>query len=127
MATLAELTAVFVEDERPQGNVLSEDVVLAQIIAATRFYAGYADLRSHEGMKPSPEIDGTTQITVSEWALIRPLFLLYVERENAIHLEASRMMGVDPFGRSSGEVASEIAQAEAEMPHKAFFEPIITV
>ena len=74
---------------------------------------------------PYPDIDGTTDITVSEWALIRPLFLLYIERENAIQLEASRMMGFDPFGRSSSEVNNDIAQAEAELPHKIFSIPII--
>jgi len=118
MATLAELAATFANDERPAGNLLDAAAVLAQIVAATRFYAGFAMLRAHDGVDPLPDITGTTTITTSEWALIRPLFLLYVERETAIHLEASRGMGTDPFGRSSSEVAAEITQIEAEMPRK---------
>jgi hypothetical protein len=55
------------------------------------------------------------------------LFLLYVERETALQLEASRGLGLDVFGRSSGEVAGDIAQAEAEMPHRAFCKPIVSV
>jgi len=127
MAILAELAATFANDERPAGNLLDDAAVLAQAVAATRFYAGFAMLRAHDGVATPPAIDGTTPITTSEWALIRPLFLLYVERETAIQLEASRGMGADPFGRSSSEVASEITQIEAEMPRKAFFHPVVTV
>ncbi|MCM1128950.1 MAG: hypothetical protein NC211_03600 [Alistipes senegalensis] len=126
MASLSDLAKGFAENERPAGIVIGDDAVLAQIIAAARFYAGYAVLCSHESMDPG-DVDEKTDITTSEWAIIRPLFLLYVERENAIHLEASRNMGVDPFGRSSSEISGEIAQMEAELPHKAFYEPIVTV
>jgi hypothetical protein len=127
MTTLSVLASTFATQERPAGNLLDEDTVLAQAVAATRFHAGFADLRAHEGADSVPDIDGDTDITTSEWALIRPLFLLYAERENALQLEASRGMGIDPFGRSSSEVAGEIAQAEADMPRRAFFQPIITV
>lgn len=127
MATLGDLAAAFAENERPAGNLLDDDSVLAQAVAATRFYAGFAALRAHDGIEPVPDIGGATNITTSEWALVRPLFLLYVERETAIQLEASRGMGTDPFGRSSSEIAVEITQIEAEMPRKAFFQPIITV
>ncbi len=127
MAKLADLAQTFATQERPAGNLLDEETVLAQAVAATRFYAGFAALRAHEGVTPVPDIDGDTAITTSEWALIRPLFLLYVERETALQLEASRGMGIDPFGRSASEIAAEITQAEADMPHRAFFQPIITV
>jgi hypothetical protein len=127
MATLAELAKTFAEKERPAGNLLDEDAVLAQAVAATRFHAGFAALRAHDGVEPAPGIDGETGITTSEWALIRPLFMLYVERETALQLEASRGMGIDPFGRSASEISSEIAQVEADMPRRAFFQPIVTV
>ena len=127
MAKLADLAQTFATQERPAGNLLDEETVLAQAVAATRFYAGFAALRAHEGAMPAPDIDGDTAITTSEWALIRPLFLLYAERETALQLEASRGMGIDPFGRSASEIAAEITQAEADMPHRAFFQPIITV
>lgn len=127
MATLADLAEKFATQERPAGNLLDEDTVLAQAVAATRFYAGYAVIRARDGADPVPAIDGTLEISESEWALIRPLFLLYVERETALQLEASRGMGIDPFGRSASEIAAEISQAEADMPRRAFFQPIVTV
>lgn len=164
MTTLTALSTRFDTDERPAGNILDAPGILAQAIAATNFYAGYAVLAANFAAQiaqlpvmvmPSPvnmngfsgfyagyatlgavapatvpdqtitaptaypEIAGSTDLTVSEWALIRPLFLLYVERENAIQLEASRGMGIDPFGRSSSEVAGDIVQMELGMPHSA--------
>lgn len=73
-----------------------------------------------------PAITGATEISVSEWALIRPLFLLYIERENSIQLEASRGLGVDVYGRSSSEIAGDITQMEASLPHTAAFFGVIT-
>lgn len=127
MATLSVLADKFATLERPAGNLLDPETVLAQAVAATRFYAGFATIRSREGADPVPDIDGTTEISESEWAIIRPMFLLYAERETALQLEASRGMGIDPFGRAASEIAGDIAQAEAEMPHRAFCQPILTV
>ena len=124
---LSELATVFTGSERLAGNLLDDASVLAQAVAATRQYAGYAHLVAHDGTVPEPEIYGHTDVTVSEWAIIRPLFLLYVERETALQLEATRVMGADVFGRSSSEVATDIAQMEAELPHRAFYMPIVTV
>ena len=124
---LSELVSIFTGSERLASNMLDDSSVLAQAVAATRQHAGYAHLAAHDGTMPEPEIDGHTDVTLSEWAIIRPLFLLYVERETAVQLEATRIMGADVFGRPSGEVASEIAQVEAELPHKAFYMPIVTV
>lgn len=127
MATLSALATLFATQERPAGNLLDGPTILAQAEAATRFYAGYAVLSARENADPVPEISGNITITESEWALIRPLFLLYVERETALQLEASRGMGIDPFGRSASEIAGDIARAEADMPQMAFFQPILTV
>ena len=128
MAKLADLARAFATQERPTGNLLDDETVLAQAVAATRFYAGFATLRAQEkDTDPAPDIDGDTDITTSDWALVRPLFLLYAERQTALQQQASRGMGIDPFGRSASEVAAEIAQVEADMPHRAFFQPIVTV
>jgi hypothetical protein len=137
MATITSLVDKFTDEERPVGNLLDAPVVLAQAIAAVKYYSGYTDLETHsaipiadpvpETRAPFPEITGLTDISVSEWAMIRPLFLLYVERENALHLEASRGMGIDVFGRSSSEIAGDITQMELEYPHRTFFFPIITI
>ena len=130
LKSLLELVQTFMNQERPVGILLHEDIVLAQAIAATRFYAGYAILYSRSVTDPDDpvlEIDGNLHITESEWALIRQLFWLYVERENALHLEASRGLGIDPYGRSSSEIAQDITVMEGDLPQKAFFHPIISV
>lgn len=143
MASINELSTRFESSERPAGNILDAQGILAQAIAATNFYAGYAVLAANfdaqiaqlPALVPSvtsfvagqtitaptdySEITEATNLTTSEWALIRPLFMLYVERENAIQLEASRGMGVDVFGRSSSEVAGDIMQMELTLPHNA--------
>ena len=66
-------------------------------------------------------------LSLSEWAIIKPLFELYVERENAMHLEASRVLGVDVYGRGVSEVKQDINQYHEMMHKKAFIYPVITV
>jgi len=127
MIALAALALAFATQERPAGNLLDPAAVLAQAVAATRFYAGYAALRAHAGAIGVPAIDGNTTITTSEWAVIRPLFMLYVERETALQIEASRGMGIDLFGRSASEIAAEVSMFEGDMPRRAFSQAIVTV
>lgn len=137
MATITDLVTRFSTVERPAGNILDDPTLLALAIKAAEFYSGFGALAAHlaipiadpapEPLTPYPAITGATELSVSEWAIVGPLFLLYVERENAIQLEASRGMGIDPFGRSSSEVASEIQQMELEFPHKAFHRDILTI
>jgi hypothetical protein len=127
----------FTLKERPIGNTVSPEIILDQAIAATNFYSGYGALAEHlaipiddpapEPPDPYPDITGETDLTVSEWAIIRPLFLLYVERETGMYLEASRGLGIETFVRSPSEIASEITQMEMEMPHKAFSRAIETI
>lgn len=76
---------------------------------------------------PFDELTEDTMVSPSDWAIIRPLFLLYCEREQALMLESSRVMGVDVFGRSSSEVLQDINTAEAELPQKAFIQPAFTI
>lgn len=80
-----------------------------------------------EPLNLNPAINGLTELTVSEWTLIRSLFLLYVERENAIYLEASRGLGIDVYGRATSEIIADITQAELDYPRKAFFSEIVTI
>jgi len=63
----------------------------------------------------------------SEWAIIKPLFYLYIERENALHLEASRVLGVDVYGRSVSEVQGEISNYHEQMHLKAFHFKAFTI
>jgi hypothetical protein len=58
---------------------------------------------------------------------VRPLFILYVERENAVYLEASRSLGVDVYGRSASEIAQDIVQKETDVQRLMFCMPIVTV
>ncbi|MDC8446101.1 MAG: hypothetical protein LV471_09285 [Nitrosomonas sp.] len=128
MATIDDLVSKFLTDERPVAVILDPATVLAQAVAATEFYAGYAKLEINDLVDPPyPDITGATTISLSEWALIKPLFLLYVERETAPQLEASRMLGVDVFGRATSEIQQDINQMMLDMPQKAFLQLIITV
>lgn len=124
MAALSELVQRFMEQERGAANILPIESVTAQALAAVRFHAGYADI---EGLAGGGDVSAATDISLSEWAQIRPLFLLYVERETALQLEATRSMGADPFGRASSEVGNEITQMEADYPRRVFCVPVITV
>lgn len=128
MATIEQLVENFLTYEHPLSIVLDPPTVLAQAVAAAKFYGGYALLEEFTDLTPPyPDIDEGTGISDSEWALIKPLFFLYVERETAIHLEASRGLGVDVFSRSSSEIDQDIANAHREMPMNAFFQPIDTI
>ena len=128
MATIEALVDNFLMNERPDSIVLDPATVLAKAVAATEFYAGYANLEANDGVDPPlPAIAASTVITYSEWALIKPLFMLMTELETSTQLEASRALGVDVFGRSSSEVQQEINQYQMELPQKAFLQTIITV
>ncbi|MFA5920133.1 MAG: hypothetical protein WC856_02430 [Methylococcaceae bacterium] len=134
--TVSDLVAKFAA-ERPIGGMLDDTVVLAQALAAVSYYSGWADLDTHLAIPiavpapspptPYPAITANTVVSVSEWALIKPLFLLYVERENSLYLEASRGKGVDVFGRASSEVSGDITQMELGFPHMAAYSPIVTI
>lgn len=122
-------------DVLPVGSVLDEDQVARWLKDAVRFYAGYAALTNHENDGVHTEVDGTNSIesaqdfdiTPSEYALIKPLWYLYMELENATSLEASRGQGLDVFGRTTGEIKQEIAQYEMDMPKRAFMEPVVSI
>jgi hypothetical protein len=131
---ISERVQAFLDLERPTGVMLDPVSVTAQAIAAATFYRGFALLEEHWGRleddplaPPLMELDGNTLLTDSEWALIKPLFLLYVERETALMLEASRGLGVDVFGRATSEIAGDITAIEQEMAHRAFVYPAFTV
>ncbi|MDD5272657.1 MAG: hypothetical protein PHU14_08065 [Methylovulum sp.] len=121
---LGDLVGRFVSDERPDTLLLDFGTAMAQAMAAAWLVAGYAHIASLNNGLP---VDAATELTASEWALIRPLFLLYVERETALQLEASRTLGVELFGRPSAAVAADIAAAEANLGHQAFANPIINL
>lgn len=125
MATLAELVTRFVDHERGAANILPKESVTAQAVAAVSFYAGFAQLADLEG---GGEVGEDLVLTHSEWAEIRPLFVLYVERESALQMEATGILSAGGgFGRSSSEVGGEIAQLEADLPRRVFYQPVVTI
>jgi hypothetical protein len=136
MSTIADLVTIF-QLERPVGNLLDVPDLTAQALSATRFYQGYGALEEHLAIPiaepapitpvPYPLITDLTVLSVSEWAIIKPLFLYYVECENALQLEAGRGMGIDVYGRSVAEIIGDINQYEADMHHKAFSCPVVSV
>jgi hypothetical protein len=155
--TLKVLALLFCEKERPVGIVLDEETVLAQALAAARYCGGYGtfdallpaapiinsivDVRDPwdpsssyprfpvlDNLYPTSDfVELDTPLTQSEWAIVRPLFILYVERENAVYLEASRSLGVDVYGRSASEIAQDIVQKETDVQRLMFCMPIVTV
>jgi hypothetical protein len=139
-------------DSRPLA--VEVDRVVACLVEAARFYAGYGDIKSlslsddlpgatgaavsypdplpviEAGMpvKDIAAIDVETTLSVGEWAIIRPLFVLYVELAQAEALEATRGLGVDVFGRSVAEIRADIKITEDEIiPAKSFAFPMIEV
>ncbi|ABO60612.1 hypothetical protein LA345_38995 (plasmid) [Burkholderia vietnamiensis] len=78
---------------------------------------------------PVPEgLSADTDITNSEWALIKPLYMLYIERENARALEASRGLGVDVYGRDVSQIEQDIRQYETQdLPRLAFEQDAQTI
>lgn len=66
-------------------------------------------------------------LTPSEYAVIRPLFKLYVELENAMGMEASRSSGIEQYGRATSEIQAEITQQEDMLAKRAFFQAVVTV
>lgn len=128
MSSISDRVDEFLLQERMVSNMLDTPVALTLAVTATVFYAGFAGIESRDALTPPlPKISPDTVLNDSEWAVIRPLFYLYCERETATQLEASRGSGVDVFGRSSSEIGQEIMQAEMELPKRAFVQEIITV
>lgn len=134
MIPLIDRLQSFLTLERQTGVMLDPASVTALAVAAVVFYRGFALLEEHwvrliknADESPTEDVDEDIELTDSEWAIIRPLFLLYLERETAYLLEASRGSGVDVYGRSVAEISGDIATVESEMAHRAFCYPIVSV
>lgn len=117
----------------PAGLVLERETIEKLLKDAVRTYAGYAPLSGlppepdpvgdsiHSPVNASPYInDPDFEIDASELAIIRPLWMLFVERESATNLEASRGQGVDVYGRGVSEIAQEISAYLSNIGRLAF-------
>lgn len=155
--TLDELVCEFLAARKPGWVVLSDPEVMTFALEALRFCAAHISIASitrHDGqlpgvsepgaplpVQPSSEVqlvaplpikemdllDEEVELTAGEWSTIRPLFGLYVERENAQRLEASRSLGVEVFGRQVSEVTQDILAMEREIPMAGFCHAIIEI
>lgn len=152
----SELLAAFLA-ERPLGNILTDEQIGRHLKDAIKFYCGWATLVNAPSefqvaqakaraagvdlLFPEPgqgihsPVDATNlftgdqdfDLTLSEHALIWPLFKLYVEREDAVGLESSKSLGIEQYGRSTSEVAASIAVYEEALPKRAFMYEVITI
>ncbi|ENV00360.1 hypothetical protein [Acinetobacter variabilis] len=123
---IQDIVNQFLSEERSVAVLLDESQVEALALAAVSFYCGYSDLDSC----PNTSLRDITKdavLTIAEWAVIKPLFLLYIERETALQTEATGMQGVNGYGRNSSEVNAEIAALEREFPQKASSSAAFTI
>jgi hypothetical protein len=124
--TLQDLVAAYIAEREPSGMFVAQPETMAAAVRATKFYLGWQDLADPDTTTLA-EVRAATVLTQGEWAIIGPLFRLYVEADVARLMEASRTAGVELIGRSSSEVAGDIAQMERDLPQLAFMELPISV
>lgn len=152
---LSELVAQYLT-VLPAGMVLDDAQLTRNLRQAVRVYCGYATLINApsereivvagivgqglpaplfpEGDVHSPVDAGSAiagsqdfDLTASEFAIIRPLWHLYNELENSTSLEASRAMGLDVYGRTTGEIAMDVKEREMEMANLCFVESVVSI
>ena len=130
---LADLAAEYIAKESATGLFVPDEAVGQSLIEATRFYAGFAAMKDpaaavdEDGVLDPAVITDQIDVTAGEWALIRPLFMLYVEMQGAKVIEASRGVGLEPLGRTTSEIAADIKVVEDNMGFVAFSEDCFTV
>jgi len=133
MKTISGRVDEYIKRERTTSGFIDSEVALSQAVAAAKMYSGWAVMETFQdsdGVSPEviPEVTADTEISQSEWTIIRQLFLLYLEKEEAFELESARSMGVELFGRSSSEVVQEISLFETEkLPKLAFSVGVNTI
>jgi hypothetical protein len=116
---ISALVEEHLDVEQSTGNLTDDGQAHACGIEAARMYAGFGVL-TDPTVTDLASITGDTVLDVSEWAVIKPLFRLYLERESAKVVETSRGMGVEMFGRDTSTVAADIAQYERDLQKLAF-------
>lgn len=124
---IVDLVVRWTRSFRTVGNLLEESQVLGCAIRACETYASHAPLKS-QGYKASDDfLNQETDITPSEWGLIEPLFLLYVEKEESIYIDATRQFGGDIERRSNSEIQQDINQYLEGLPRKSFMRGVISL
>jgi hypothetical protein len=124
VANIEELVANYLVSHA--SCMLDVDMLNAMAFKAVRFYAGWGEITAM-AEAGTEVVTTSTELSLSEWGVIGPLFYLYAEKEQATQMEATQVMGMTAFGRTSSEIASEITTMETEIPAKAFSFGVITV
>jgi hypothetical protein len=123
---LSTLSTEYLALRAASGLMLLDSEVLDCAVRAARQYAAYGDITSAlDG--DAVEIAPDTDVTLGEWALIRPLFELFAERENAMRISTASAGGIESFGRSVAEVEGDINAYLASLPELSYDAEIITV
>lgn len=110
----------------PIGCALEEDQVTRNLREAITSYCGYRRLTDAQpalDAAGNPDFD----LTESELALIKPLWHLKNDRENAAAFEVSRAQGADPFGRPVADCDAAIEQYLLALPSKAFCYEVVSI
>lgn len=101
-------------------SLIDVDTAQKFIVEAANEYQAWGFLKASGG-DCLMDIDGDTDLTVAEWGVIKPLASLFAEQETALMQEASRVASHEPFGRSSSEIAQDIANFRNEYMRKWAF------
>lgn len=113
-------------------DMLDDDEVGAQALRACTFASAFVNFEKEVDSDGNmivvdAEITLDTELSRFDWGLISPLFALYCQRKVALMLEASRPLQVEVFGRSVGEIDSEIRQLEDDYSRRTFMEQCSTI
>lgn len=104
--------------------VIDDDLIINIALKTVRFYEAYGLFAN---FNRDIEINENMELQNSEWAMLRPLFDLYLERENAYVLESSRSLGVESYGRTVSEIVADINAKEMELQSLAFCYDLETI
>jgi hypothetical protein len=123
---LSDLSTEYLALREASGLMLLDAEVLDCAVRAARQYAAYGDITSAvDGDATS--VEPTTDLTIGEWALVRPLFELYAERENAMRISTASAGGIESFGRTVAEIEGDISAYLSALPERCYDAEIITV
>lgn len=101
-------------------SLIDIDSAIKFIIEAANEYQAWGFIKASQN-ELFTSINSETDLTVSEWGVIKPLAYLLAEYETALMQEASRVASHEPYGRSSSEIAQDIANFRNEYMRKWAF------
>ena len=127
MATIAELARIWTDGLAT--NLIGQEAAEKFVLEAACEYQAWGFLQADtQGFNAdgvfalsSADLTAQTELTPSEWGVIKVLAELLAERESALIQEASRVASHEPYGRSSSEIAQAIENFRNEYFRKQAF------